>query len=287
MPAKKVSVAGGDTFLVLASSPRIAGRQGGRQAQPLPLASVSPSPSVSPCELTIVSTRTLPCRPSGPADPPSHTAPAADTAGIFRPGCGADIPGCSGACRDRRDRPARTVPSGDSGPSFSALSMSRAEATPSISMKNASFPIEALTRVVMKPGDSRTTTVSLPIWRATASTVSQRLRARLKRPHDLDQLHAVHRIEEVHACHACGSSRRPAISVMLSADVLVDTTASAGACAVDLGHQRELQIDPFRRRFDDKVRARERRGQVGGAWSGARGWRLRRPPTPCRARRPS
>jgi hypothetical protein len=57
----------------------------------------------------------------------------------------------------------------------------------------------------------------------------------------------------------------PAISVMLSADVLVDTTASAGACRFDRGHQVELEIDLFRRGFNHKVRARKRRRQVGGA----------------------
>ena len=38
----------------------------------------------------------------------------------------------------------------------------------------------------------------------------------------------------------------PAISVMLSADVLVATIAPAGAMPVDLGKQRQLQIDASR-----------------------------------------
>ena len=47
--------------------------------------------------------------------------------------------------------------------------MSRADATPSCSMKKASLPIIAFTRLVTKPAESRTSTVSFPIRRATSS----------------------------------------------------------------------------------------------------------------------
>ena len=46
----------------------------------------------------------------------------------------------------------------------------------------------------------------------------------------------------------------PASSVMLSADVLVAITARRGRKTVDVRQQRQLEIDPLRRGFDDEVR---------------------------------
>ena len=56
-----------------------------------------------------------------------------------------------------------------------------------------------------------------------------------------------------------GRVSEPAISVMLSADVLVATMASAGASAFDIREELELQVDALGRRLDHEVRARERR----------------------------
>ncbi len=45
----------------------------------------------------------------------------------------------------------------------------------------------------------------------------------------------------------------PAISVMLSAEVLVAMIACGRRELVDLLHQRQLEVDPLRRRLDDEV----------------------------------
>ena len=91
------------------------------------------------------------------------------------------------------------------------------------------------------------------------------VRRALERLHDLDQLHLVDGIEEVHP----GDARRarasdPAISVMLSAEVFVAMTACRRRQPLDVGQQRQLQIDAFRRCFDDEVGVRpaRRRGRV-------------------------
>ena len=115
----------------------------------------------------------------------------------------------------------------------------------------------------MKPGDSRTSTVSLPICRDTASIGCERRLARLERPHDLDELHLVDRIEEVHARRrATASVSDPAISVMLSADVFVAIDRAGRRVPLDVREERQLEIDALRRRFDDEVGAVERLGQV-------------------------
>ncbi len=91
------------------------------------------------------------------------------------------------------------------------------------------MPIDAFTRVVMKPGASRTSTVSFPIAAATAAMVSS-----------VSSLDSSARTISMSfilwtGLKKCmpptrdGCDSAPAISVMLSADVLVATTACGGA----------------------------------------------------------
>ena len=49
------------------------------------------------------------------------------------------------------------------------------------------------------------------------------------------------------------ASSDPAISVMLSAEVFVATIARCRRVPLDVGEQRQLQIDLLRRRFDHEV----------------------------------
>ena len=70
----------------------------------------------------------------------------------------------------------------------------------------------ALTRVVMKPGDSRTSTVSFPMLRGHPLDRVERRRRAVERLNDLDELHLVDGIEEMHARHTRrgGGRTRPA-----------------------------------------------------------------------------
>ena len=72
------------------------------------------SPAKGQSEGIAVNTRRRPCWSSSPAVPPAHIARAGDTGGTSRPGWRAGTRARSTACRGRRDRPARTAPSGDS-----------------------------------------------------------------------------------------------------------------------------------------------------------------------------
>src|SRR5688572_18599614 len=89
----------------------------------------------------------------------------------------------------------------------------------------------ALTRVVMKPGASRTRTVSLPICRETASIVS-RARSLDSSARTISMSFILWTgLKKCIPATRDGSFNVPAISVIDNADVLLATTAAAGAWA--------------------------------------------------------
>ena len=91
------------------------------------------------------------------------------------------------------------------------------------------MPIVALTRLVMKPGDSRTSTVSLPIRRATSVTAAIVSSALSSACTISTSLILCTGLKKCMPATRAGLFSDPAISVMLSADVLVASTARGGA----------------------------------------------------------
>src|SRR6267378_1801705 len=82
-------------------------------------------------------------------------------------------------------------------PSFIALSMSSALATPSCRRLNASFIIGTRSRFTTNPGDSLTSTGSFPSFTDTP-LIRATVIARLRAADHLDELHDRRRVEEVH-----------------------------------------------------------------------------------------
>ncbi len=109
--------------------------------------------------------------------------------------------------------------------------MSSAVATRCSSMRKASLPIIALIREVTNPGDSLTTTHSLPIRSPTARSVAM-VSSEVSRP----RTSSISRIrctglKKCMPAKRCGRPLTAAISVIDSPEVLLASSASAGAAA--------------------------------------------------------
>src|SRR5829696_2781225 len=132
----------------------------------------------------------------------------------------------------RASNPTRSAssrgPIGWPRPSLRALSMSGVLATPSTSMFIASLPTKQLIRLVTNPGNSSTSTVSLPIRSATsraASTVS----SRVSRPRTSSTSFILCAgLKKCMAMQRSGRLVAAAISVGLIVEVLVASTARSG-----------------------------------------------------------
>ena len=122
----------------------------------------------------------------------------------------------------------------------------------------------ALTRVVMNPGDSRTSDRLLPHPRGHLVHRVERRGRGLERLHDLDELHLVHGLKKCMPATRDGLASVAASSVRLSADVFEATIACCRRQALDVGKELELEIDSFRRRLDDEVGIGDGLRQVGG-----------------------
>src|SRR3954467_3958337 len=131
----------------------------------------------------------------------------------------------------------------------------------------------AFTRVVMNPGDSRTSTVSFPIRRATSSIASS-VAGALSRACTISiSFILCTGLKKCMPATRPGFVSEPANSVMLRADVLDAITADAGARRIggdpcrcrseplDLCEKRELDVDALGRCFDNEVRFFQRRGK--------------------------
>src|SRR4029079_2387662 len=136
----------------------------------------------------------------------------------------------------------------------------------------------ALTRVVMKPGDSLTRTVSFPIRRETSSIASS-VAAELSSARTISiSFILCTGLKKCIPATRAGAFNDPASSVMLSAEVFEAITASAGASRsmsvralpaprgpspLVVGEAPRFQAEPLGRGFDDDRRARERLLQTG------------------------
>ena len=122
----------------------------------------------------------------------------------------------------------------------------------------------ALTRVVMNPGDSRTSTVSFPIRRETSSIASS-VAGALSSARTISTSFILWTgLKKCMPATREGFFSDPASSVMLSADVFEPMTACGRRVLLDLGEQRQLEVDPLGRRFDDEIRVVQRLGQARG-----------------------